>query len=67
MKAVENIDQSSDLYQSKKTTRQMHIHIYTVPTNTDSNILMDNEDVWNIIKCWTDQTQDTYTYLCVKP
>lgn len=49
-KAVENIDQSSDLYQSEKTTTQIHTHKYTVPTHIGSNILVNNEEVWNIIK-----------------
>lgn len=56
-KGVENIDQSSDLYKVKKTAVQMHIHMYTVPILIVSNILADNE-VWNICKCWTDQTQN---------
>lgn len=56
-KGVENIDQSSDLYKVKKTAVQMHIHMHTVPILIVSNILADNE-VWNICKCWTDQTQN---------
>lgn len=58
IKAIENIGQSSDLYQSEKTARQMHIHMYTIPTHIGSNVLVGIEQVWNIIKCWTDQTQD---------
>lgn len=54
IKAIENIGQSADLYQNEKTARQMHIHMYTIPTHIGSNVLVGIEEVWNIIKCWTD-------------